>query len=320
MGTRDRGPIEPLVDTEARATDAPSQVVLHRRGSLGGRSQAEHLEVAVRDRRERRGRDRRPALVELGGEAIERRRRAPRPRGTGARPRRRAPDARRSRGTRPAGRTRALRAVRSSTGRRSSGRCTRPASRSRSASALESSGPTTRMRSNAPRRPPGERELEAVGSRGSGRARRASPRPCADCPTSSLATSRTRLPSSGSRLVGGWKIAGSTAFGMTTGSRSSKPSSRCFASENSDWKIVADASAALTSAIRASVPSSNPRYAPIGPSTRCTIRAPRRAKRRRRRKSKLNELKRHTGVPPEIVPTSTSSPRRSSSRTSARRN
>ena len=89
-----------------------------------------------------------------------------------------------------------------------------------------------------------------------------------------LATSRTRLPSSGSRPAGGWKIAGSTAFGMTAGSRSSKPSSRCFASENSDWKIVADASAALTSAIRASVPSSNPRYAPIGPSTRCTIRAP----------------------------------------------
>ena len=107
---------------------------------------------------------------------------------------------------------------------------------------------------------------------------------------------------------------------MTTGSRSSKPSSRCFASENSDWKIVADASAALISAIRASVPSSNPRYAPIGPSTRCTMRAPRRAKRRSRRKSKLNELKRHTGVPPEIVPTSTSSPRLSSSRTSARRN
>ena len=45
--------------------------------------------------------------------------------------------------------------------------------------------------------------------------------------------------------------------------------------QNSDWKIVLDASAALISAIRTSVPSSNPRYAPTGPSTRCTIRAPR---------------------------------------------
>ena len=34
---RDRGPIEPPVDAEARAPDAPSQVVLHGGGILGGR-------------------------------------------------------------------------------------------------------------------------------------------------------------------------------------------------------------------------------------------------------------------------------------------
>ena len=71
VGARDRGPVEPLVDTEARARHAPSQVVLHRRGSLGGHAQAEHLEVTIRDRRERRGPDRCATLVELGDEAIE---------------------------------------------------------------------------------------------------------------------------------------------------------------------------------------------------------------------------------------------------------
>jgi hypothetical protein len=74
-----------------------------------------------------------------------------------------------------------------------------------------------------------------------------------------VAISRILLPSSGSRRSGGWKIAGSTAFGITTGSRRSSPSSRCFSSENRDWKTVAAASSALTSAIRSSVPSSNPR-------------------------------------------------------------
>ena len=48
-----------------------------------------------------------------------------------------------------------------------------------------------------------------------------------------VAISRAFLPSSGSRLAGGWKIAESTALGTTTGSRSSIPSSRCFSSENS---------------------------------------------------------------------------------------
>ena len=74
-----------------------------------------------------------------------------------------------------------------------------------------------------------------------------------------VATSRTRLPASGSRVAGGWKIAGSTAFGITTGSRSSNPSSTCFSSEKRDWRIVAAASSALISAIRSSVPSSKPR-------------------------------------------------------------
>ena len=43
-----------------------------------------------------------------------------------------------------------------------------------------------------------------------------------------VAITRTFLPASGSRRSGGWKIAGSTAFGMTTGARRSSPSSWCF--------------------------------------------------------------------------------------------
>ena len=81
---------------------------------------------------------------------------------------------------------------------------------------------------------------------------------------------------------------------------------------------MASASSLLSSKMCLSVPSSKPRYTPIGPSTRCTIRQPWRANRRRRRSSKLNELKRQTGVPPEMRFTSTSSPRRCSSPTRPR--
>src|SRR5919106_1066401 len=66
--------------------------------------------------------------------------------------------------------------------------------------------------------------------------------------------------------------------------------------------------------MRTSLPSSKPRYTPIGPSTRCTIRHPTRAK------SKLKELNRHAGVEEESRLCSTASPRPVSSRVSARRN
>ncbi len=83
-------------------------------------------------------------------------------------------------------------------------------------------------------------------SRIRGPARRDDPRACARC--------------TGSRAAGGWKIAGSTVFGMTTGSRSSSPSSR----------VLLEAVARLQRRSRsrargsartslASVPSSNPR-------------------------------------------------------------
>src|SRR5712691_6804496 len=84
--------------------------------------------------------------------------------------------------------------------------------------------------------------------------------------------------------------------------------------------MVASARSRLTAAIRRSVPSSKPRYTPIGPSTRCTMRTLSRTKRRRRAKSKLKELKRQAGVPPESRFTSTTRPRPSSARTSASRN
>ena len=58
----------------------------------------------------------------------------------------------------------------------------------------------------------------------------------------------------------------------------------------------------------------------IGPSTRWTMRAPRSANRRKRLKSKLNELKRQAGVRPEMRLSSTARPRPSSSCVRARRN
>ena len=131
---------------------------------------------------------------------------------------------------------------------------------------------------------------------------------------------RSGRPSSGSGDWAGWKIAGSTVFEMTTGSRSSMPSSACFARLYRDCSTVASASSALIDWIRRSVPSSKPRYAPIGPSTRWTILHSPRAKRRSRAKSKLNELNRHACVPPEMRSCSTARPRPCSSPTSARRN
>ncbi len=134
------------------------------------------------------------------------------------------------------------------------------------------------------------------------------------------ATTRTGRRPSGSRPSGGWKIAGSGAFVITTGSASAMPRRRCASRLKRDWHTVACASSAFIAAIRASVPSSYPRYVPIGPSTRWTRRTSSRTKRRSRARSKLNELKRHACVPPEIRFSSTVRPRCRSSPSSARRN
>src|SRR2546421_8166591 len=58
----------------------------------------------------------------------------------------------------------------------------------------------------------------------------------------------------------------------------------------------------------------------MGPSTRCTMRAPSRAKRRNRSTSNVNELKREAGVPPESRFVAAVSPSRTSSPTRASRN
>ena len=106
--------------------------------------------------------------------------------------------------------------------------------RSNAASALESSGPTTRIRSKPA---VGGRPANVSSKRSRSRFRSShssAPTPLRGLSDQLEATTLIFLPASGSRLAGGWKSAGSTAFGMTTGSRSAKPSSRCFASENSD--------------------------------------------------------------------------------------
>ena len=71
MRARHGRTVEALADPVAGAAHPSSQVVLHGRGILGVDVEAEDLEVAVGDPRDRTGRDRRPPRVELGDEALE---------------------------------------------------------------------------------------------------------------------------------------------------------------------------------------------------------------------------------------------------------
>ena len=133
-----------------------------------------------------------------------------------------------------------------------------------------------------------------------------------------VATTRTGRPSAGSRLAGGWKIAGSGAFGITTGSRELDPDLEVLRRGCScDWR---------RSRPRAVVHRGDPRVRAVVEAAVHTDRAvdamhhPHVVARRtaaRRRSSKLNELKRHAGVSAEIRLRSTTMPRRASSPASA---
>ena len=89
-------------------------------------------------------------------------------------------------------------------------------------------GPTVRIRANSPARLPDERQLVALPVEIRGRATAARPHPCSGCPTSSWRSGARRGPRAAHASAVRWKIAGSTALRITTGSRSSSPSSRCF--------------------------------------------------------------------------------------------
>ena len=71
VSTRNGGPVEPLVHAVAHAGHRPSQVVLHGWPILGWAREAEDLEVAIRDVGDRRRRDCRAPLLELGHEPVE---------------------------------------------------------------------------------------------------------------------------------------------------------------------------------------------------------------------------------------------------------
>ena len=112
----DRRPVEPPVHAEARSGQSSLEVVLHGRAILGcavpaprGTGRRRPRSWAPRSRLDARRAPRRAGRGRRG---------SPRPRRTGARPRPRARGALRSRGRRPAARTRAPRAARSSTDRR----------------------------------------------------------------------------------------------------------------------------------------------------------------------------------------------------------
>ena len=258
MRARHGRTVEALADPEARAAHASSQVVLHGRGILGVDVEAEDLEVSVGDPRDRTASRSPPAARRARRRAARGRRRAPRRRGTGGLLPRRAPGGRRCRDTPRGGRRRGPPGVRSSTDRRGSGRRRRPGPRRSSASASESTGrrPSSRLESPGGRPTNVSSYRFVVGSRSS---QGASPPPSAGCPTSSSRPPCTRLPVERLAAVGGWKIVASTAFGTTTGSRSSIPSSRCFSSENRDCRIVADAKLGVDPGDAPSVPSSKPR-------------------------------------------------------------
>ena len=161
-----------------------------------------------------------------------------------ARPRRRAPDGRRYADMRPAVRRQAPRATRWSTDRRGSVRgrrraheAARPALRTERADDADVLEARLRVPANV--------------TSNESKSRFVSSQPRMSAPLRGLSDQLVAMTRSRGVLLAarraGWKIAGSTAFGITTGSRSASPSSRCLSRLYADWRIVASASSWLIS-------------------------------------------------------------------------